>query len=106
APAPPRRDAAAEPLAHDRRLERAAVEEERVRSSIADVGTMAGEELRDVARDLGLLRERQAELAEREAGRTARPRVDRDVREEAVEHRRLDLGAADRPAEAAAGHRR
>src|SRR4029077_15830178 len=54
---------------------------------------------------LGLLRERQAELAERKPGRPPRPRVGPDVREEAIEHGRLDPAAAKRPPERAADAR-
>ena len=100
----PRPDHLAEPLAHDPGLERTAVEQDRVGPRERQVGlagrlALPGEELRHVPRHLRLGGEGEAPFARREAGRLPRPGFPTDRRKEAVEHDRLDLGAAERRGE-------
>ena len=107
----PRPDHLAQPLAHDPRLERAAVEQDRVGPRERQVGlaggpALPGEELGHVASDFGLGSEGEAPFARREAGRLPRPGFPTDGRKEAVEHDRFDLAARERRGERAADNTR
>ncbi len=97
-----RRDA----LADGRRLERAAVEEDRVGPDERMLGVARGralarQELGQVPGDAGVRRERQPPLADAGCA-TIRPRVGRHDREEPVEDDALELAATDGRRERAA----